>query len=90
MSKISVVARNIKREHMIEKYADRRKQLKAEGRWEELDKLPRNSSQVRYRNRCKLTGRPRGYMCVIWVFQELNSAILALYGKIPGMTKASW
>ena len=79
MSKISVVARNIKREHMIEKYADRRKQLKAEGRWEELDKLPRNSSQVRYRNRCKLTGRPRGYV-----------RDLALYGKIPGMTKASW
>lgn len=89
MSKISVVARNIKREHMIEKYADRRKQLKAEGRWEELDKLPRNSSQVRYRNRCKLTGRPRGYVRDLGV-SRIKLRDLALYGKIPGMTKASW
>lgn len=89
MSKISVVARNIKREHMIEKYADRRKQLKAEGRWEELDKLPRNSSQVRYRNRCKLTGRPRGYISDLGI-SRIKLRDLALYGKIPGMTKASW
>ncbi|MBK7037720.1 MAG: 30S ribosomal protein S14 [Chitinophagales bacterium] len=89
MSKISVVARNIKREHMIEKYADRRKQLKAEGRWEELDKLPRNSSQVRYRNRCKLTGRPRGYVRDLGI-SRIKLRDLALYGKIPGMTKASW
>ncbi len=89
MSKISVVARNIKREHMIEKYADRRKQLKAEGRWEELDKLPRNSSAVRYRNRCKLTGRPRGYVRDLGI-SRIKLRDLALYGKIPGMTKASW
>lgn len=89
MSKISVVARNIKREHMIEKYADRRKQLKAEGRWEELDKLPRNSSKVRYRNRCKLTGRPRGYVRDLGI-SRIKLRDLALYGKIPGMTKASW
>ena len=78
MSKISVVARNIKREHMIEKYADRRKQLKAEGRWEELDKLPRNSSQVRYRNRCKLTGRPRGYVRDLGI-SRIKLRDLALY-----------
>ena len=89
MSKISVVARNIKREHMIEKYADRRKQLKAEGRWEGLDKLPRNSSAVRYRNRCKLTGRPRGYVRDLGI-SRIKLRDLALYGKIPGMTKASW
>lgn len=89
MSKISVVARNIKREHMIDKYADRRKQLKAEGRWEELDKLPRNSSAVRYRNRCKLTGRPRGYVRDLGI-SRIKLRDLALYGKIPGMTKASW
>ncbi len=89
MSKISVVARNIKREHMIEKYADKRKQLKAEGRWEELDKLPRNSSKVRYRNRCKLTGRPRGYVRDLGI-SRIKLRDLALYGKIPGMTKASW
>ena len=89
MTKNSVVARNIKREHMIEKYADRRKQLKAEGRWEELDKLPRNSSQVRYRNRCKLTGRPRGYVRDLGI-SRIKLRDLALYGKIPGMTKASW
>lgn len=89
MSKNSVIARNIKRQHMIDKYADRRKQLKAEGNWEALDKLPRNSSKVRYRNRCKLTGRPRGYVRDLGI-SRIKLRDLALYGKIPGITKASW
>lgn len=89
MSKKSVIARNDKRQRMIVKYADRRKQLKAEGNWEELDKLPRNSSQVRYKNRCKLTGRPRGYIGDLGI-SRIKLRDLALYGKIPGMTKASW
>jgi small subunit ribosomal protein S14 len=89
MSKKSIIARNTKRQHMIEKYADRRKQLKAEGKWEELDKLPRNASPVRYRNRCKLTGRPRGYISDLGI-SRIKLRDLALYGKIPGMTKASW
>jgi small subunit ribosomal protein S14 len=89
MSKKSIIARNDKRERMIDLYAERRKQLKAEGRWEDLDKLPRNSSQVRYRNRCKLTGRPRGYISDLGI-SRIKLRDLALYGKIPGMTKASW
>ncbi|MBK9454134.1 MAG: 30S ribosomal protein S14 [Bacteroidetes bacterium] len=89
MSKKSIIARNDKRQRMIDQYAERRKQLKVEGKWEELDKLPRNSSQVRYRNRCKLTGRPRGYISDLGI-SRIKLRDLALYGKIPGMTKASW
>lgn len=74
---------------MIAKYAERRKQLKAEGKWEELDKLPRNASPVRHKNRCKLTGRPRGYVGDLGI-SRIKVRDLALYGKIPGMTKASW
>ena len=74
---------------MVSKYAELRAQLKKEGRYEELDKLPRNASPVRLHNRCQLTGRPKGYMrrfglCRV-KFREL-----ALNGKIPGITKASW
>jgi small subunit ribosomal protein S14 len=89
MSKISVVARNIKRQKLVAQFEDRRKQLKAEGRWEELDKLPRNSSKVRVRNRCRLTGRPRGYVRDLGI-SRIVLRDMALYGKIPGMTKASW
>lgn len=89
MSKKSVIARNNKREQMIEKFAERRKQLKAEGNWEALDKLPRNASPIRYKNRCKLTGRPRGYVGDLGI-SRIKLRDLALYGKIPGMTKASW
>ncbi|HNV98641.1 MAG TPA: 30S ribosomal protein S14 [Chitinophagales bacterium] len=89
MSKKSVIARNNKRQQMIAKYAERRKQLKAEGKWDELDKLPRNASPVRYKNRCKLTGRPRGYVGDLGI-SRIKLRDLALYGKIPGMTKASW
>jgi small subunit ribosomal protein S14 len=89
MSKKSVIARNNKREQMIIKFAERRKQLKAEGNWEELDKLPRNASPIRYKNRCKLTGRPRGYVGDLGI-SRIKLRDLALYGKIPGMTKASW
>ncbi|MBC8173994.1 MAG: 30S ribosomal protein S14 [Chitinophagales bacterium] len=89
MAKKSVVARGIKRERLVAQYAERRDQLKKEGNWEELDKLPRNSSKVRVRNRCKLTGRPRGYMRDFGVCRN-QFRDLALYGKIPGITKASW
>ena len=89
MARKSLIARERKRARMVEKYAERRKQLKKEGRWDELDKLPRNSNPIRLHNRCKLTGRPKGYMrrfgiCRV-VFREM-----ALDGKIPGITKASW
>lgn len=89
MARKAVIARERKREKMVAKYADLRAKLKAEGNWDELDKLPRNSSKVRLHNRCKLTGRPKGYMRKFginrYTFREM-----ALNGKIPGVTKASW
>ena len=62
MAKKSIIAREHKRERLVEKYAELRKKLKEAGDYEALDKLPRNSSKVRLHNRCKLTGRPKGYM----------------------------
>ncbi|MES2388550.1 MAG: 30S ribosomal protein S14 [Bacteroidota bacterium] len=89
MAKESVKARERKRQALVDKYADRRKKLKEAGDWVALDALPRNSSAVRLHNRCKLTGRPRGYMRKFGIsrvtFREMASA-----GKIPGITKASW
>jgi len=89
MARKSLIARERKREKMVAKYADLRKELKKAGDWDALDKLPRNSSKKRLHNRCKLTGRPKGYMrdfgiCRV-VFRKM-----ALEGKIPGITKASW
>lgn len=89
MAKKSVSARNRKRQRLVAKYADLRAQLKAEGRYEELDKLPRNASPVRLHNRCLLTGRPKGYMRRFGICR-IKFRELALDGKIPGVTKASW
>jgi small subunit ribosomal protein S14 len=89
MAKESVKARERKRIKLVAKFAAKREQLKAAGDYKALDKLPRSSSAVRLHNRCKLTGRPRGYMRKFGVsrvfFRDLASA-----GKIPGITKASW
>ncbi|AYA38456.1 30S ribosomal protein S14 [Hymenobacter oligotrophus] len=89
MAKESIKARERKREAMVARFAEKRKALKAAGDYEGLDKLPRNASPVRLHNRCKLTGRPRGYMRKFGIsrvtFREMASA-----GKIPGVTKASW
>ena len=89
MAKESAKARELKRQKMVAKYAEKRKELKAAGDWEALDKLPKDASPVRLHNRCKLTGRPRGYMRKFGIsrvtFRELASA-----GKIPGVTKSSW
>ncbi len=89
MAKKSVIARQNKREKLVAKYADLRKQLKKEGRYEELDKLPRNASPVRLKNRCLLTGRPKGYMRMFGI-SRVTFRKMALEGKIPGVTKASW
>lgn len=89
MAKESIKARDLKRRRLVEKYAEKRAELKAEGDWEALDKLPRNSSAVRVRNRCKLTGRPRGYIRQFGVSRVMFRD-MALAGKIPGVTKASW
>ena len=89
MAKKSVIAREAKRRRLVAKYADLRKQLKEEGRWDELDKLPKNSSAVRLHNRCQLTGRPKGYMRKFGVCRVMFRK-MANEGKIPGITKASW
>lgn len=82
-------ARERKRIALVEKYAQKREELKAAGDWDALQKLPRNSSKVRVRNRCQLTGRPRGYMRQFGLCRN-QFRELALEGRIPGVKKASW
>jgi small subunit ribosomal protein S14 len=89
VAKKSIIAREVKRAKLVAKYADLRKQLKEEGNWEELDKLPRNSNPIRMHNRCLLTGRPKGYMRQFGLCRN-KFREMALYGKIPGITKSSW
>jgi small subunit ribosomal protein S14 len=89
MAKESMKAREAKRKRLVEKYAAKREELKKAGDWDALQKLPRNSSKVRMRNRCKLTGRPRGYMSTFGVSRNIFRD-MALFGLIPGVTKASW
>ena len=89
MARKSVIARERKRQRLVAKYADKRAELKAKGDYEALDKLPRNASPVRLHNRCKLTGRPKGYMRKFGI-SRVTFRELASQGKIPGITKASW
>lgn len=89
MARESVKARQRKREEMVAKYAAKRAALKEAGDYEALDKLPKNSSAVRLRNRCQLTGRPRGYMRHFGICRNIFRD-MALDGKIPGVRKASW
>ncbi len=89
MAKTSVIAREAKRRKMVEKYADLRAQLKKEGRWDELDQLPRNSTPISLHNRCQRSGRPKGYMRKFGLCRVMFRK-MALDGKIPGITKASW
>ncbi|CAI8282258.1 MAG: 30S ribosomal protein S14 [Bacteroidetes bacterium MED-G17] len=89
MAKESMKARQRKREKMVAKYADKRTKLKAEGDYEALQKLPRNASPVRLRNRCSYTGRPRGYIRKFGLSRNAFRK-LAGEGMIPGVTKASW
>jgi small subunit ribosomal protein S14 len=89
MAKLSIIARTRKKEEMVKKFAAKRKALKEAGNWAGLDKLPRSSSAVRLRSRCKLTGRPRGYIRKFGICRN-QFRQLASEGKIPGVTKASW
>ncbi len=89
MAKKSWIARQKKRERMVAKYAAKRKELKAKGDYEALQKLPRNASPVRLNHRCPLTGRSRGYMRDFGV-SRIVFREMALEGKIPGIRKASW
>ena len=89
MAKESMKAREVKRAKLVAKYAEKRKALIAAGDYESLPLLPKNASYVRLHNRCKISGRPRGYMRQFGIsridFRELASA-----GLIPGVKKASW
>ena len=89
MAKESIKARERKRTRLVEKYAVKRAALKAAGDYAALDKLPRNSSKVRQKKRCSLTGRPKGFMGQFGLSRN-KFRELAVYGKIPGVTKASW
>ncbi|MBY0244397.1 MAG: 30S ribosomal protein S14 [Sphingobacteriaceae bacterium] len=89
MAKEGVKAREVKRQKLVAKYAAKRAELKNAGDYEGLDKLPKNSSAVRLHNRCKITGRPRGYMRTFGISRVLFRD-MALAGKIPGVRKASW
>jgi len=89
MAKEGIKAREVKRAKLVAKYAQKREALKAAGEFEALDKLPKNASPVRLHNRCKLTGRPRGYMRQFGI-SRVTFREMALAGKIPGVKKASW
>lgn len=89
MAKLSIVARDRKKERLVARYKTKRQALKAAGDWAGLDKLPRSSSSVRLHNRCKLTGRPRGYMGKFGLCRN-QFRQMAHEGKIPGVIKASW
>ncbi len=89
MAKESVKARQRKRQALVARYAEKRAALKAAGDFKALDLLPRNASPVRLKNRCQLTGRPRGYIRYFGVSRNVFRD-MALQGKIPGVRKASW
>lgn len=83
------MAREVKRAKLAQKYSAKRAQLKAEGDYQALSRLPRNSNPNRMHNRCKLTGRPRGYMRQFGI-SRITFREMALQGIIPGIKKASW
>ena len=89
MAKESMKAREVKRAKLVAKYAKKRAELKAAGDYEALQALPKNACPLRMHNRCKITGRPKGYMRQFGIsriqFREMASA-----GLIPGVKKASW
>lgn len=89
MAKESIKARDRKRKMLYDKYEKKRQQLKAEGNYIALQKLPRNSSRVRLHNRCSITGRPKGYMRIFGL-SRITFRELASKGLIPGVKKVSW
>ncbi|MBA4320852.1 MAG: 30S ribosomal protein S14 [Flavobacterium sp.] len=89
MAKESMKAREVKREKTVAKYAEKRKALKEAGDAVGLQKLPKNASPVRLHNRCKLTGRPRGYIRQFGI-SRVTFREMANNGLIPGVKKASW
>ena len=89
MAKESMKAREVKRKQMVDKYAAKRAKHKAEGDYIGMSRLPRNSNPIRLHNRCKLTGRPKGYMRQFGI-SRITFREMASEGLIPGVKKASW
>jgi small subunit ribosomal protein S14 len=89
MAKESMKAREVKRLRLVNLYAEKREALKKAGDWEQIQLLPRNSSKIRLRNRCKITGRPRGYIRIFGISRN-QFREMANFGLIPGVKKASW
>ena len=89
MAKTSQIARQNKRKKLVEKFAQKRKELKANGDYDALSELPRNSNPVRLHSRCAITGRARGFYRKFGL-SRLTFRKMALEGKIPGVRKASW
>lgn len=89
MAKESMKAREVKRKKLVDKYAEKRAKLKAEGDYVGLSLLPRNSNPNRLHNRCNLTGRPKGYMRQFGI-SRITFREMANKGLIPGVKKASW
>ena len=89
MAKESMKAREVKRKKLADKYAAKRAELKKAGDYDALQKLPKSSCPVRGRNRCKLTGRTRGYMRQFGV-SRVTFREMVVFGLIPGLTKSSW
>jgi small subunit ribosomal protein S14 len=89
MAKESMKAREVKRRKLVDKYAEKRAKLKAEGDYVGLSRLPKNSNPNRMHNRCMLTGRPKGYMRQFGI-SRITFREMASKGLIPGVKKASW
>ena len=89
MARKSLVARDKKREALHNKFAEKRAELKADGDMEGLQKLPKNSSPSRLKNRCAVSGRSKGYMGDFGI-NRIEFRNLANEGKIPGVKKSSW
>ncbi len=89
MAKESMKAREVKRAKMVAKYASKREKMIAEGNYDALQSIPKNASPVRLHNRCKITGRPKGYMRQFGI-SRIQFREMASNGLIPGIKKASW
>ncbi|HKL08027.1 MAG: 30S ribosomal protein S14 [Bacteroidales bacterium] len=89
MAKESMKARERRRQKLVEKYAEKRAKLKAEGDYVGLSRLPKNSNPIRLHNRCLITGRPKGYMRQFGI-SRITFREMASKGLIPGVKKASW
>lgn len=89
MAKESMKAREVKRAKLVAKFAEKRAALIAAGDYEGLQALPKNASPVRLHNRCKITGRPKGYIRLFGL-SRIQFREMASKGLIPGVKKASW